>query len=163
VNPPRSATCKGILDADVADVDRALVKNSSAACDLQNRPVLESGGIGFGGTLVIDHGGDYAFMSGADLVKKLIHRRLVSRPGDFFHLPGYGIGLREKEPISPGELVRLKRNIETQISKEPEVDQCLATLTLSSDGYLIVQLKVKLRPMGELELTYPAGAQSVSL
>lgn len=114
------------------------------------------------GTLKINSGGDYASMSGESLVKKLILRRLISKPGDFFHLPNYGAGLREKEPIPTVELRKIAAQIEQQVALEPEVAESRASLSYAaSASALIIQLKVRLKASGDVvqvALTVPSGA-----
>lgn len=115
-----------------------------------------------GGTLKITSGGDYASMSGAELVKKLVLRRLMSKPGDFFHLPNYGIGLREKEPTPNVDLKKLAKQIEEQVNLEPEVASSRASLAYSAGtGALVIQLKILLKATGDViqtNLTIPSGA-----
>lgn len=102
------------------------------------------------GTLVIEPGGDYASMTGAELIKKLILRRLTTKPGDFFHLPNYGIGLREKEPLPVADLRKLAKAIELQVAQEPEVAAVKATLTYSASAAVLnVRVQVQLKPSGQ--------------
>lgn len=127
--------------------------------DLTNAPVpplaIEVGGelAGniVGGTLQIDAGGDYTTEYGPALLKKLILRRLVAKPGDFFHLPGYGLGLREKETLPQVELKKLARAIEEQVRLEPEVADVRVNLSYSAAASaLIIQLKVQMRATGQV-------------
>lgn len=102
------------------------------------------------GMLEIESGGDYASMTGAELIKKLILRRLTTKPGDFFHLPNYGIGLREKEPLPVSDLRKLAKAIEVQVAQEPEVGAVKATLAYSaSAATLNVRVQVQLKPTGQ--------------
>jgi len=114
------------------------------------------------GTLVVDSAGNYEMQSGADLVRKLILRRLIAKPGDFFHLPNYGLGLRVKEPLPVSDLRKLAAAIEEQVNQEPEVQASKASLSYSaSASALIVRLKVQLRPDGQIAdipLVVPTGA-----
>lgn len=127
--------------------------------DLTNVPVpplaIEIGGelAGsiVGGTLQIDAGGDYTTEYGTSLVKKLILRRLVAKPGDFFHLPNYGLGLREKETLPQVELKKLAKAIEDQVRLEPEVADVRASLSYSAAASaLVIQLKVQMRSTGQV-------------
>ncbi len=117
------------------------------------------------GTLVVNAAGDYESQAGATLAKKLVLRRLIAKPGDFFHLPTYGLGLRVKEPLPVNDLRKLAAAIEEQVNQEPEVQASKASLSYSaSASALIVQLKVQLRPDGqiaEIPLVVPTGAVSL--
>lgn len=114
------------------------------------------------GTLIITSGGDYASQSGQDLIKKLIVRRLISKPGDFFHLPNYGLGLRIKEPIPNVDLRKLAVQIEEQVNLEPEVAESRASLSYAAGtGTLLINLKVRLKATGDViqtDLTIPTGS-----
>ena len=99
------------------------------------------------GALQIDAGGDYVLQQGTALVRKLVIRRLITRPGDFYHLPDYGLGLRIKEPV-PGEIITLRGEIERQVELEPDVEAALATLSFSGN-VLTIQVKVVLKTTGE--------------
>lgn len=156
LNAPRAADFYGIIDADEATQAARLAKQRVTSRDLKNSQVPAS----VPGTLTIEQSGDYATVSGADLLKKLILRRLMTRPGDFFHLPKYGIGLREKEPIPAGNLGKLKKEIERQILLEPEVASAIVGLTLDSSGVLTVRVQASLRPTGEVvAFSTPIGPQ----
>jgi hypothetical protein len=102
-----------------------------------------------GGTLIINSSGDYETVTGEELIKKLIIRRLITNPGDFFHIPEYGIGLPVKETISTSDLVSLKSSIEKQIKREKEVSDCLAQIEMSADGVLNIKIKATLRDTGK--------------
>ena len=97
-------------------------------------------------TFKIGRDGDYLLEEGENLVRKLIIRRLITRPGEFFHLPDYGIGLRIKEPL-PGQIASLKKQIEQQAELEPEVESAVASLSFSN-SILIIQLRVRLLQTG---------------
>lgn len=147
VRSPQSADFLGILAADVVSIDAAVAVRRLAARDLANPPATTA--VAVGGTLQILSGGDYASVTGAELVRKLIIRRLTTIPGEFFHLPTYGGGVKVKEPISPGDLVALKATIEAQVLKEPEVQSASASLSLSADGVLTEVVRAKLKKTGE--------------
>lgn len=121
--------------------------------DLANPPAPT--GFSVGGTLRMNAAGDYELVAGAELVKKLIIRRLVTTPGDFFHLPNYGLGLAVKEPLRTNDLISLRKDAERQILEEPEVQAAQVSLSLSSDGILNVIARARLRPTGEtVETTF---------
>lgn len=118
-----------------------------------------------GGTLQMTAGGDYKSVTGSDLLRKLILRRLMSSPGDFFHLPEYGAGLQEKVPMAETDLRRLAKLIESQIQLEPEVEAARVNLTLrAADNTLVVQMTVLIAASGErieLGLGLPINGLSV--
>jgi hypothetical protein len=147
ISTPSSATFQGLAEAAVSQP----AQGAPGSVDLRNLPVPDP--VHFGGTLVMTPGGDYDVETGTALVKKLILRRLFSAPGDFFHLPDYGLGLRVKEPIAPGAMSRLKAEIERQVKLEPEVEQVRASLSLSTDGVLIVRVQARLTSGAPADLT----------
>ena len=101
------------------------------------------------GALQIGADGDYTLQQGAALVRKLIIRRLITRPGEFYHLPDYGLGLRVKEPV-PGSIITLRGEIERQVELEPEVESALAKVSFSpTNNILTIQLQVVLKATGE--------------
>lgn len=114
-----------------------------------------------GGTLEINSSGDYVSQYGAALIKKLVIRRLLSKPGDFFHLPTYGVGLRVKEPIPTSNLRKLAVFIEQQVQLEPEVQAARANLSYSAAANALeVRVRVRLAPSGQetdVMMTVPTG------
>lgn len=115
--------------------------------DVANPPTPNSP---VGGTLEVTSEGDYKSVSGAPLVRKLIMRRLVSKPGDFFHLPAYGAGLNEKIPLAATDLRRLTKLIEDQVLLEPDVSAVKVSLSMiAASQTLVVQMQVRLKQTGE--------------
>jgi phage baseplate assembly protein W len=149
VSVPRSADFLGIEEASAR-------QDLVAPADLRNNPVPRSPA----GTLVVDSAGDYETHSGVALLKKLILRRLTTAPGDFFHLPDYGLGLRAKDPMNPAELPRLKAEVERQVMLEPEVDAVRAQVSLDRDGVLTIQLRVRTKTGDEFEDRIPIPSAS---
>lgn len=157
---PRSADFLGLLDANTLTTADRLANRRVRTRDFANLQVPSQAYQA--GTLQLDASGDYKLESGAPLVKKLILRRLMSTPGDFFHLPNYGIGLRVKEPLPIADLVKLKAAVENQCAKEPEVEAASARLTLTTDGELTVSVRARLRKTGdEVDIAYTTGAQQL--
>lgn len=126
--------------------------------DIANPPTPNSP---VGGTLEITSSGDYKSVTGEALVKKLIIRRLISKRGDFFHLPNYGAGLRIKDVVPTTNLRKLATEIESQIKLEPEVEAVQVGLSYTAaSSALVVQLKVKLFQIGQqvsVSMTVPSG------
>lgn len=136
--------------------------------DLQNAlvPVSPADSAVYGemasGTLKIDSAGDYTNQSGESFIKKLILRRLIAKPGDFFHLPRYGAGLAVKETLPVNNLRMLAAAIEAQVKLEPEVQAVKANLSYSASAAVLnVLLKVQLSPNGQIvqfPLVVPTGS-----
>jgi hypothetical protein len=155
IGAPLEASFRGVRLEATSTIEKRTVVKGNAARDFANPPTPNSP---VGGAFEIDSGGDYELATGAPLLRKLILRRLVSSPGDFFHLPGYGVGLRQKEPLPVNDIRALKRVIENQVSLEPEVEAVQANVSLGSNT-LFIQLLVKTRPTGDtidIGLTIPA-------
>lgn len=125
-----SQTFLGCTWAQVAQVQGGLV-------DFAN-PYYRQNGVD--GTLKIGADGDYLKVSGADLLKKLVIRRLTTMPGDFFHLDpdAYGVGLRLKETPSISSMPALRAAIVAQLQQEPEFSQVGVRLSLDTRGLLTV-------------------------
>lgn len=116
--------------------------------DLSNPPA-PPGLNSVGGTLVMTAGGDYDLVGGAALVKKLILRRLTTRPGEFAHLPNYGLGFSVKEPLRTTDLILLRRRIEQQILLEPDIASTQVLLSFdNAQGILTLRTKSIMRATG---------------
>jgi hypothetical protein len=116
-----------------------------------------------GGTLQINTSGDYTTAQGRELLKKLIYRRLTTYPGEFFHLPRYGLGIVDKGLSTPGNIIKLRAEVERQATLEPEVERATASVTLSPDGTLLIKVLCVLRADGttlDVGLQLPAGVIS---
>jgi hypothetical protein len=160
INTPHFADFLGITDEDKNSIELLLAKRKVTSQDIANPQIPQDAFTA--GTLQLDAAGDYRLESGPQLVKKLILRRLMSTPRDFFHLPDYGIGIRLKEPIPSSDLGRLKTSIEQQVLREPEVEAVNASIILAVNGVLTVTVRAKLRNTGEnIEVGYIAGQQGV--
>jgi hypothetical protein len=110
-------------------------------------------------------GGDYKSVSGSELIRQLISRRLSTLRGEFFHLPDYGVGLRVKEPIPTSDQRKLKAEIERQVALEPEVSAVLATVQFQTAlNILSVNVKATLRSTGDridIPFQFPQGTLSL--
>lgn len=163
INTPREADFAGILDKATTSIAERMAGRRVASRDYANLQVPST--VFQAGTLQVNGAGDYELESGAPLVKKLLLRRLMAKAGDFFHLPTYGLGLREKEPVPAADLGRLKASIEAQALKEPEVQAAAATLVLeAAAGILRVSVRAQLRKSGEqVEVGLALGAGGLVL
>jgi hypothetical protein len=118
--------------------------------DLTNHPVPASPS----GTLIVK-GGDYTTETGTALLRKLVLRRLVARPGDFYHLPGYGVGLRIKQPLPAGNLIGLQTEIKQQLQLEPDVASVKVALTQSTNLLFVKALVLTKKTGQQLEIGLP--------
>lgn len=164
VSYPQTVAFLGLLSATQTNNTKKVAAKKASATDIANPPSPKASPDTIGGTLVLGTDGDYQTVSGAELVRKLIVRRLVSRPGDFYHLSDYGLGLRDKEPIPAGDLVKLKAAVERQVRLEPEVEDVSASITLNSSNMLTVVVRARLRMTGEsITASIPIAQTGVAL
>lgn len=147
--PPRKAQFAGLIADTEAGIAAKLARRGALARDIANPSAPKSTPDSFGGTLVIGSAGDYDTVTGAELVKKLIVRRLMTGRGEFFHLPEYGVDFQVKGTVQPGSMRQLKTAIERQVLKESEVSAASASLLLDSSNTLTIAIKATLRPTGE--------------
>lgn len=145
---PDFADFIGVTEVAISTPTQKAVTRGSASRDLANSPTIVIGdNTNFSGSLVIK-GGDYQLVAGADLLKKLIIRRLMTTPGDFFHLPLYGVGIRVKQPLPAGDLVKLRARIEQQLLLEPDV-QTVAAQVSQSLNTLTIRVRARLAKTGQ--------------
>jgi hypothetical protein len=145
-----TADIKGMIWAQAANPAVISAQKRQVTTDLANPATQRPfGGSGGGGTLIIQ-GGDYANSTGAELVRKLLYRRLTTAKGAFFHLPDYGVSiLSPKALLNPNDLVKVQAEVEAQCKLEPEVVAARAQLALQANGVLFVTVKAKLAPDGQ--------------
>lgn len=146
ISAPTQIDFAGVLAEALSTPDKVTADRGLATTDIDNPPFAR--GVDPAGTLVITAGGDYALVDGQELVRKLVIRRLIAVPGDFFHMPSYGVGLRLKGIYTPSDLVALKAEIERQVRQEPEVASVKASPRISN-GTLSVSVEVTLAPTGQ--------------
>lgn len=145
---PRSAEFTGVIAA-VSETARIM------PADLLNAPANNTT---LAGALVVGSDGDYNNQRGADLLRKLVTRRLTTTRGGFFYLPNYGIGLKLKEPVPLSSLRLLKNDIANEIAKEPDITNVRVAASLSRDGVLTINVTATFVATGddvstELELS----------
>jgi hypothetical protein len=149
----RILTFAGMTEAAYSTPDKLAVSKTISSRDLLNRQVPNENG-SLSGTLVVK-GGDYSNQSGVELLRKLILRRLIATPGDFYHLPNYGVGLRVKSPLPAGDLIKLQARVKQQIQQEQEVNSVTVTIT-QSRNVLFVNVSVTVKSTGSrLEVGMP--------
>lgn len=112
-----------------------------------------------GGTFTIDSTGDLKTDSGITMLKKLLTRRLVTRPGGFFHLPEYGIGLNPKELARPYRILEIKNEMKRQFLNEPEVLSVDVSVRMLP-GTVLFDAKIKTKTNGDVDLKFPFNTQS---
>jgi hypothetical protein len=126
--------------------------------DLLNHP---HSGTAISGVLRATSGGDYATHAGAEMVRKLVIRRLTTSPHSFFHLDkNYGLGIKDKQPLPVNDLTKLKVEVERQIEREPDVDSARASVSLNRQGILTItaQVKMKNNQVVPVEFSVPTAA-----
>jgi hypothetical protein len=146
---PKSADFYGLLGASEATDNAKIAARRSQSVDLANR-FTPTGGLD--GTLTITSSGDYGNSTGVELEKKLLLRRLVSSPGDFFHLPNYGCDWKVKDLIRINELNQRKTATEKQLSQEPNLENVSVSLSLGNN-MLQINVSAKYAKYGKVELT----------
>ena len=140
------AACVSPYSADFLGCGASQTRQANQSLvDLRNNPTPRSPA----GELIVDAAGDYALQEGADLLRKLILRRLTTGRGGFTHLPAYGVGLAEKEPPPSTDMASLRAEIEQQVLKEPDVVAAQCKLRLTANGILYVGLVVQ-RTSGDM-------------
>lgn len=129
VTTPDSADFAGVTEVATSTPQALLTRRRVGSRDLASAPSPSSGDTNLGGVLVVQ-GGDYALVEGPALIQKLLLRRLTTTPGDFYHIPAYGVGLRVKQPIPGGDLVRFKAAIERELMLEqPGISSVSASIS----------------------------------
>ena len=108
------------------------------------------------GFLGVDHDGDIDVDAGVALRRKLVVRRILTTPGAFYHLPGYGVGIQSKALVNAGDLLRLQSRIRDQLAREtslrvdsvqvsslaPGTYLISVVATFLSEGRIVVELRV---------------------
>ena len=97
----------------------------------------------FEGRYLLDAKADLDVHAGAEFLKKRIIRRLISRPGGFFHLPTYGVGLTVKEPFNATRLAQLRGEILRQIRQEEDVEDLSVDVASTAPGVLIIKIRAR--------------------
>lgn len=91
------------------------------------------------GTYQVTAAGDYGTdKSGEAGLRKRIMRRVNAAAGSYFHLLGYGVGVRIKGLLSVDTLRRLSTRIRAQVLQEPEVQTVTCSLAQTPQDPSIV-------------------------
>lgn len=93
-------------------------------------PLPQAGDARVLGVMAVGSDGDYARDEGLVQLRKRIIRRLITAPGAFASLPGYGVGVPTygKRLLVAGVRQRLAAEAERQIAMEPEVESVRVTV-----------------------------------
>lgn len=111
----------------------------------------------FTGTYRLDPRNDLAVHAGVDALKKRIIRRILTFPGEFYHLPDYGVGVQTKKKFNATNLTRLQADVIRQVRQEDEVDEVGVNVANPSPGVLVIEIKARTisgLPFG-LSMTFP--------
>lgn len=98
---------------------------------------------------------------GISALKKKIIRRIITTPGGFFHLPQYGVGLRNKGPFDPTSLAEIRLKIRDQVIQEREVADVSVAVATFAPGVLIIDLRVKTTIGTQFSLNIESSADEV--
>lgn len=150
IGPIVSADFLGVLSADFSKPVAANAGRRYPARDISNPPFPNAESVS--GGFIATSSGDVAFDDGEALVRKLIYRRLTTPRGRFFHLKDYGCGFQVKEPVQgTGDMMRLKRETEKELLKEPEIDSVVVGIEQRPElGMLIIRVAAKLKKNGQV-------------
>lgn len=68
--------------------------------------------------------GDYLLVSGLKNLREAIYRRLITRPGEYKHVPSYGVGLLTylKKPLTNQVIDELRTVITEQLLQERRIE-----------------------------------------
>ena len=154
---PTSAQFIGVVQT-IDPIDR-IGRDDFRDRDIANPPFQIVRSTDSGDTLQFTSSGDLANEAGSPLIRKLVLRRLRTPRGSFRHLPDYGVGILEKEPVSNGgDLQTLLADIENQARREPDVESAIAHGSISRSNVLIIDVAV--RPISGTTINIRLGTQS---
>lgn len=117
--------------------------------DLASNPVQ--------GTLEMDSSGDFKRQRGKALIEKLIIRRLTTLEGGFTFMPGYGLGLRVKEPLVGTDIVKLQADIERQLLREIELETVKVRVRLESNGTMTILVRATMQSGEAVSIPVPVN------
>lgn len=112
--------------------------------------------------IVVDSSGDWACHSGIDATRKRCLRRVLTQKNSFASLPGYGLAIDVKAPMTTARLTGVRADIAQQVKQEPDVVQAQSAVEMNALGYLRVDLKVRTADNQEITPSILAGPEGVS-
>jgi phage baseplate assembly protein W len=97
----------------------------------------------FGADIGVGMTGDLGIVSGAELGRQRVLRRLLTNPGDYIWQPGYGAGLG-RFVGQPASAARIRAVVRGQIFKEAAVardPEPVVDVEVHTDGVTVVRLR----------------------
>jgi phage baseplate assembly protein W len=96
----------------------------------------------------VDRTGDYMLDAGIEALRQAIYRRLLTRPGEYKHVPEYGVGVQSylKSRATRDNLERLKTAIKTQLLRDPRVE-AIEDIAIESGEY-VTKIGIKIHAAG---------------
>lgn len=93
----------------------------------------------------LDRTGDYILDVGIEALREAIYRRLITRPGEYKHVPSYGVGVQTylKSRTTSDNIERLKSAIRTQVLKDPRVEAIEDLEVVSTEYTTTIGLKIR--------------------
>ncbi len=145
---PSSMTFGGCVAASVLSAPAAL-------SDITN--VISYGSPA--GIIEVGSAGDYTRQSGTPMLQKLIVRRLITAPGEFFYLSGYGLGINEKELLLTSDVAKLQAAAQLQLQNEPELSNAKVQVVLTNDNRLYIKVTgIIAQTQQQVQITIPVTA-----
>lgn len=104
---------------------------------------------------LFDDAGDLALQNPDDSLKKRVLRRLLTSPGGFSFLPGYGSAIRVKALAKAGNLQAMTNAMAEQVRSEPDVlGASVSVRTARASGSLFVYVDVRVVKSNQEERRY---------
>lgn len=149
IGPPSSYDFFGCEAVELSSTKVGLV-------DLKN-PMTDPTSLS--GTLVVGTDGDYDTESGVELLRKLLIRRLITTPGQWFYFTGYGLGIRVQEPLRFTDKNSLRAEVQRQVQQEPELTAARVSVqTDARQGIVTFIVDARLRRSNkQITLAIPAS------
>jgi phage baseplate assembly protein W len=90
--------------------------------------------------------GGYALAEGLANLRLALWRLLITAPGELYHRPDYGIGIRRhlNQPMGAARMRELRTEIIAQVAKDPRISKVVnVSLSLDASGVLAVGIEVE--------------------
>lgn len=123
--------------AEVPDAGRA------GRFDIANPQTVRDSNGGPLGTFPVTETGDLGNDTGRANLRKRVFRRITTRPGGFFHLQNYGVRQEMKTLLTPTRLRELQVDLESQVSREPDVVAARVRVSELAPGVVRVRVRVQ--------------------
>ena len=109
--------------------------------------------------ILVDSSGDWATQTGVDGTRKRCLRRVLTAKDSFAFLPGYGLPLDVKAPMTTARLTDTRSSIAKQIKQEPDVIDCKTSVAMDARGFLTISLTVKTAQDQEFGMSVQANGE----